>query len=429
MAEKPPIVDLYRELAGLMMREKLGEEPGALEKLAGPFPTDFLVTANAVLLESNDQKIVKLSTKHDVCASVMQFVTKNLYYLGEGYKWSGEVVESFVKYWTYLFPKVAMPKSWAWPDEDCHAFHRVPFTPAPGPTPLWDELMGRMSNAEAFQLWFGSLFDAGADRQKYVWMYGGGGDGKGAVLRVLARIFGTAYRAEEVPGTKDKFWSYWLQGKRVVAFGDTNDAGFAATGFFKSLTGGDSVRMEMKGGASFCADLSCMFVFASNERPDLSSERADLRRIILCDFAPITGEPDEAYEERLWREIPAVVHRCVASYAAHGHKPIAADTESIQQWIGTLEDRHQAVVDDHFTLADRDQFDREEDIPHVSGPQMTTFLHKIFSKSKDIKDFYKYLERHYGIRRKAVKLQNKTVSQRYVGVNIKDAHLWGIKNG
>ncbi len=420
MAEKPPIVDLYRGLAGLMMREKLGEQTGALEKVTGPFPTDFLVTANAVLLQSNAEKIVKLSTKHDVCAEVMQFVDLNLFNLGDGFKWTGEQVESFVKYWTYLFPKVPMPKSWAWPGEDCYAFHRVPFTPKAGPTPLWDELMSRMSNAEAFQLWFGSLFDQLADRQKYVWLYGGGGDGKGAVLRVLARIFGTAYRAEEVPGAKDKFWSYWLQGKRVVAFGDTNDAGFAATGFFKSLTGGDNVRMEVKGGASFCADLSCMFIFASNERPNLSSERADLRRIILCDFAPITGEPDESYEARLWSEIPAVVERCMRAYGLHGNRPIASDTESIEQWIGTLEDPYEALIEQYMRLWALDPNGLECHQPATRATDMTRFV-RAHLKGREATEFIKYLERKHKIKRKRVRLDGGEGGEhRYVGITIRD---------
>lgn len=429
MAEKPPIVDLYRSFAGLMMGERLGEQAGALEKLTGPFPEDFLVTANAVLLQADPGKIVKLTTKHDVCASVLQFIDRNLFHVGDGYKWTGEQAESFVKYWTYLFHKIPMPTSWAWPDDARHTFHRVPFTPAAGPTPLWDELLGRMGNAEAFQLWFGSLFDLKADRQKYLWLYGGGGDGKGAVLRVLRRIFGTAYRAEEVPqGRGDKFWSYWLQGMRVVAFGDTNDAGFAAGGFFKSLTGGDSVRMEVKGGASFCAELGCMFVFASNERPDLSSERADLRRIILCDFAPITGDPDDAYEERLWEEVPAFVERCMSLYAAHGHKPITADTESIEQWIGTLEDKYQAEIEEGFVFYDKAQYAREELAPYITPNKMTKFAHGAFKTKREIKDFYTFLERRFGVKRKTVHLADGARTNRFVGINFRDPVRFGTPN-
>ncbi len=426
MAEKPPIVDLYRNLAELMF-EVEGDEASALQKLTGPFPSDFLVTANAVLLQSNEHKIVKLSTKHDVTSAVLQFTTKQLFNLGEGYKWTGEQAESFVKYWTYLFPAIPMPKSWAWPGEDCYAFHRVPFIPEPGATPLWDELLGRMDNAAAFQLWFGSLFFEQADRQTYVWLYGEGQNGKGAILRALERVFGPAYKAEQVPADADKFWSYWLLGKRVVAFGDTNNTKFVASGNFKSLTGGDSVRMEIKGGASFCGQLKAMFIFASNERPHLSSEKADMRRAILCELGPIVGEPQIGYEEALWDELPAFVARCMGLYEARGFGPILADQEALEDWVGSLEDRYQAIIDDHMAIVPLDPALRQHQQAYTKATQMTTFLNLVL-KGRETVEFTRYLERKHKIKRKRVEFPDGSGDHRYVGVIIRAPWEFNLKS-
>ncbi len=267
-----------------------------------------------------------------------------------------------------------------------------------------------------------------ADRQTYVWLYGEGQNSKGAILRALERTFGSAYKADEVPANRDKFWSYWLQGKRLVAFGDTNDAGFPASGFFKSLTGGDSVRMEIKGGASFCAALTAMFIFASNERPALSSEKADLRRVILCELRPIIGEPLMGYEDGLWAEMPSFVARCMRAHEVYGGGAIASDSESIDQWVGLLEDKYSVVVSDEFVLYDPSIYERREKTPYVDPGMMTKFVHKAFKTTSDIRNFYKYLERKHKIKRSTVKLSNGSTEARFVGINFKEPHMWNVRN-
>lgn len=413
---KPSIVELYRNLAGLMM----GERPSALEKLTGPFPIQYLVTSNSVLLESDNHKVVKITTRNEIAATVMKFLDARA---PEGFQWTAKQIKDFVDYWILLCPHINLPKTWAWPEEDCYAFHRIPFTPKPGPMPLWEELVGRIDNAEAFVLWIGSLFFDLADRQTYCWLYGEGQNGKGAILRALQKTFGSAYKADQVPERSDKFWTYWLTGKRLVAFGDTNNAAFPASGLFKSLTGGDAVRMEIKGGASFCAQLSALFIFASNERPNLSSEKADLRRAILCELSPIKGDPMPDYELNLWAEMPAFIHECLAQYQAHGFGPISADTAALEGWVNTNEDKYQAILDSEIKFeselknyAPKSEADRI----YIRATDMTLMLHDTFRNPNDIREFYRFLERKHKIKRKTVRIDDGKYEGRYVGLVLKD---------
>ena len=175
------------------------------------------------------------------------------------------------------------------------AFTRLPWHAADDITPTWDLIISRMSNADAFTAWVGSLFDETSYQQQYVWLHGKGNEGKGCINRFLMRVFGPAYCAKQPKERGDKFWTHDLLGKRLVVFPDCNDSAFVASGLFKSMTGGDPIPVEAKGEMAYTTRLAAKYLIISNERPDLSSETADRRRIIYCEM---TGRDDaEAHLE------------------------------------------------------------------------------------------------------------------------------------
>ncbi len=411
--KKPSIVEYYRALAGLMMRDG---EPNALALHVGLFPETYCVTVDNLIVEADQDKIVRISTKRDVAATVAKFIDKIRHI--DGWLWTAKQIDGFVDYWFYLAPRIPMPKAWAWPDDEALAFHRIPFLPTDAPTPLWDEIMGRMGNSKAFKTWVGSLFNSKSDRQTYVWLYGEGQNSKGAIIRALERTFGTAYKAEQVPDRRDKFWSYWILGKRLVVFSDTNDVGFPATGFFKSLTGGDTVRMEIKGGASFSSALTAMFLFASNDRPAISSEKADLRRSILCELTAINGDPLVGYEDALWLEMPAFIAKCLVFHVEHGPGAIQSSTEALENWVGSIEDKYQWALNHHITIVkDIDSLQTHEKA-HVLATEFTIFVEWLFKDRHDRLEFKKFLERKHRIKRQSVRLPSGAFEGRYVNVQI-----------
>lgn len=412
--KRPELVQLYREICVWM----LGERTSALAKEFGPFPHKFTACESGDVLESQEDNTVKIVTRKEVAAKICKLLEENLME-ADGYNWTAKQADAFVDYWFYRAAPVPMPPSWNWAHEHELAFHKI-FVPTAAPCPLWDEIMGRMDNAAAFKLWVGSLFFPKADRQTYVWLYGEGGDSKGAILRVLKRVFGPAFKSDNVPERPDKFWSYWLIGKRLVAFADTNNASFPASGFFKSLTGGDEVRCEIKGGASFGAQLQCMFIFASNARPALSSEKADIRRVILCEMQAIAVEPDPAYEEGLWDETPAFLASCLAAYGERGtFGPIRPDRETLDRWVAQLEDRHEAFLEEHFVLHDTLGSGRS---PYILATDMTRYLHRTMKDPKIIGQFYDYIERKYRKKRHKIHVKPKAING-FDGLSFRIPHL------
>lgn len=415
---KPSLVEFFRSLSGLLM----GEELNGLKKQGLIFPKRYLVTDNWILLEATDDGLVKTCKKEDICGVVSKFLDTNI--RDESYKWTAKNIRDFVDHWILLCPQIPLPKAWAFASDKSLTFHRLPWDlDEDGPTPVWDELLGRMTNAAAFKLWVGSLFDDKSDRQTYVWLYGTGQNGKGAILRFLKRVFGSAYASEVVPGRSDRFWTYGLLGKRLVAFPDTNDVGFPATGLFKSLTGDDAIRMEIKGGATFSSELAAKFLYASNDRPELSSECADMRRAILCSLASIVGEADPGYGELLWAEGGAFLGACCRDFKSSGGGIVSGDPADLAAWVSGLEDHYDAILHENFALHVDHIYDKDtpkKNLPRIEAKIMSLVVHKCFTKRSDVRGFYNFIERKYGIKRTTIKLGNNQVENCYILISCRD---------
>lgn len=199
------------------------------------------------------------------------------------------------------------------------AFRRLPFdAPAEDPieTPLrFEEFLSRCSQPDVLCAFIGSLFYPEADRQQYLYLYGEGLDGKGSLLRMLFHVFGSAYQSLQPKGRDDRFYNMKIYGKRLVAFPDCDDMRFFSSPDFKSLTGNDPVYFEDKGRMGFSDIPMCKFIAASNHRPNITSQRSDLRRLIFIDVKPVTaGTVVPNFEKLLLAEGERIVRVCKAAY-------------------------------------------------------------------------------------------------------------------
>lgn len=220
-----------------------------------------------------------------------------------------------VKYWMATGAAIATPKIVGELNETELVFHRLPFDICDGPTPTFDEFFARCSNATPIQAWIGSLFFGDSDRQQYVWIYGEGGDGKGALTHTLEKVFGPSSCSPGLPDGGSRFWTYQLLGKRLVTMPECQSYTFPNSTLFKQLTGGDSVGFEQKGQDPFTARPTCKFLFSSNERPKIDSARANERRIIYGEVTSPTDNVDDllssaVIEGAMWNEVPHFIHKC-----------------------------------------------------------------------------------------------------------------------
>lgn len=294
-------------------------------------------------------------------------------------------------------PQVEKIHNVLWQGEEGMTFRRLPWAKASGECPTFEHMGARISNWEALKCFIGSLLVDDADRQQYVWLHGQGQNGKGALSRFLHRVLGGVYTSQVPPANGDKFWTSNLLGKRLCVFPDCNNTSFVTSGLFKSLTGGDPVKVEQKNQHATTAILPVKYLFLSNERPSLSSEKADQRRIIYCEVTAFEGDPDPEYEERLWAEGGAFLSHCLELYQSrcpkHGQIPVDSSDMVLADWVSTVEEEFETVFEDNFSIA--------KPTDYVFPNAFQERLDEIWPKNRRSQlDFRAWLERTHGVRKR-----------------------------
>ena len=242
-------------------------------------------------------------------------------------------------------------------------WNRMPFDVVPMPTPVFDEIMSRTTNWRAVMAYIGSIFDRRSDIQQYLWLSGDGMNSKGRLFYQLSEVLGSGYAPEQPPrGDSKRFWAHGVQNKRLVVFHDCDDTAFCTSGFFKSLTGGEPQRIEIKGGATYKATIPAKFCFLSNEKPDVSGSKADRRRAIYAEMKPITGDPipEAEYNAKLAAEMPGVIYKCMAmlkELAPRGGV-IPVDTEGLNRLVRTTEEEFEDFFTARLTSDENGQIER-----------------------------------------------------------------------
>lgn len=375
-----------------------------------------LGTKLVVIADDNDV-VVQVDDAH-VSDLLMQYTQRELLLEAPVYQFMDDRADKCVRYWKKSTATVVVPADVRWAGEPGLTYHRLPWVRGHGHTPEWDRLVARMgANGGAFMAFIGSIFVAESDTQQYLYLYGEGGNGKGAITRFLERALGPAFKNEIVPGKDDKFWTSGLLHKRVINFPDSNAVGFLASGLFKMLTGGDTVRMELKGGKTFNARLSAKYIFSSNDKPRISSESADMRRPVYVELPQLDVKPDPQYEGRLWSEGGAFISNCLAVYGemCPQHQAIPVDSETIAAHVSTLEEEFEVFANDKFVFYPPVEGEQQCDRPYTLPPKMQDLLKEGWRDAKGREAFLKYIERRYRVRKARVRLHDETLQWRYVG--------------
>lgn len=271
---------------------------------------------------------------------------------------SPDTARAVAAHWMNVAPPVDEPRPFSWADEAGLTFHRLPWVrgeadPSGDSWPTWRGMLARMKNRDAFMAFIGSLFVQDAKHQQYCWVYGEGKDGKGTINHFLSRVFGPAYVSKQTPNKgREHFWAYNLLGKRCVVFPDCSDPHFVRNGLFKAMVGRDPIELEQKGQTSFTKPLSAMFLFFSNDRPRITSQLADTRRLVLCEFDPASIVVDPTFQQKLWDEGGAFLDACLQKYQAMcpDHGAIPTDERMVAECVDVHEFEVEAIFETYFLM-------------------------------------------------------------------------------
>jgi len=293
-----------------------------------------------------------------------------------------------------------------------------------GPTPVFNELFGRMAtNQDAIKAWIWSIFEPRSELQDYVWIFGEGNDGKGRLNNWLRYVVGKTYSAQTVPKGETRFFAGDLVGKRLAAYADCNEYNFVTTSLFKSLTGGDPQKTERKGQDAFTIMLHCKHIFFSNKGPGISSSKHDTRRAIVTNIETVPDDkvmPTHEYDKMLAAETPAFLYECRRIYnkLCPGYGRIPKDLFSMDT-IATENESQYHYLFDKYT------------IPEEGAWLSSSELHDCFNAERiqnpfDQKKYKEFMTREYGsvFDRRTVDEDKERVRQRgYTGIRLSETGI------
>jgi P4 family phage/plasmid primase-like protien len=208
--------------------------------------------------------------------------------------------------------------------EDCLT-RRLKVMPVEMPTPRWDSFLREITCGDdelaAYIQRLMALSISGVALHLLVFFYGSGRNGKGVLLRLLAKIlrgetYTTVIRPEEVEyrrGGEDRNKRLMgrMKGKRLAYTGETVGNSLDWT-LLKMLTGGDSLTGAKLYENDSAFEPTHTLVLTTNERPVLPATAAFKGRLRFVPFrADFTGREDLALEKTLEAEVSGILWRLI----------------------------------------------------------------------------------------------------------------------
>lgn len=301
-----------------------------------------------------------------------------------------------------------------------YTFHRLDFDKQEGETEIFDYLVSTLeTNQEAFIAYLGALFDPNAKCQQFLWLQGPGGDGKGTILRLLAKIFQQSYVSVSTEARDiDKFWQSSLVGKRVAVCGDTRNLNFVNSSIFMQITGGDAVSIRPMQEKAYTTKLDIMFVFSANAAPLAGSEASTKRRAIICEMQPGKQKHIENFEQRLWDERAGIVHKCFSAWEKVKHlREIPIDSKVLKELAEDTEEKLECLTDRHF------QVDPEGYIPATLVRTILSENEKRPPNNAEVSEWKRYIKRTYGVEIRRMRAGEKG----YTSSKDRKRYYFGIK--
>lgn len=332
-----------------------------------------------------------------------------------------------IEHWISVTP-AATPKLFSFQDdpEDALAYVRLPWTKGgteETPTPLFDEFLSRSSNPKALQEWIGSIFIEESNLQQYVWLYGEGGDGKGALVRALEATMTGLFASKT--GTFTEYSMRVFVGKRLVVIPDSDNPKFISSGVFKSLTGNDSIEVNGKFEHQYTYRHFAKILMASNERPLIRSLKSDGRRLIYIEITPPaekpTGAEKDEYEKAILLESRFFFKKCVDLFISNRKslgEEISASKESEEDLKELLKANHEdfaSWVETDFKFGEEFTMRWHDLATFVKDQELKQDYRKV------TKEFAEYLKQVHGIkhmqRREGVRKFDKKGPKLFWGIS------------
>ncbi|MDA3844385.1 MAG: phage/plasmid primase, P4 family [Candidatus Kapabacteria bacterium] len=188
--------------------------------------------------------------------------------------------------------------------------------------------------------------------QKMFFFYGGGGRGKGALLRVLTKLTGNG-RTKSGLKTKNlnkDFYKKALIGKHLAIAGDLPPF-MVNIDFVKELTGEDRQSTDVKFGDEIEFTNKAKMIFATNTLTEFSKDepiKPITRRIIILKFDQEIKKSDGRIEDKLTAELPGIFNKAIVGLKRLIENNDFTDTVRGIQLVKSYEQTNRNYIEDFF---------------------------------------------------------------------------------
>lgn len=279
------------------------------------------------------------------------------------------------------------------------ALTRIAYDPQDMPTPVWDEFIGRTTNADALMAWFAGHFyrkefpDLKVNKEQFLYLFGNGQDGKGMLAKWWFSLLGPAYQKSSFNSLRGAHGLESIANAATIGIEEANESSLSDDAF-KDLTAATLVQVNPKGFPAYQSLFRAKFFLSSNTRvnPKL---KADLRRLVYCTIKSI---PDVALREDsqvlkdLLAETPGILFKCFQALdrCYKAGKIISDNLEELEDMANEKFEEFDDVFNRHFCVdPDKAVIATEVDLVAKdygwNKPKVNDFKHYLIDKHNAVK--------------------------------------------
>ena len=152
--------------------------------------------------------------------------------------------------------------------------------------------------------------------KKALFLCGEGDTGKSQLKVLTERLLGPDnHAAVDLPDLESQFGSSMIYGKRLVGTADMTFVTVRELKMFKTVTGGDYIKVEFKGRTGFSYRYNGLLWFCSNKPPKFGGDNGPwvYKRIILINCNNVIAEADQDHNliDKLYAERAGIVYKAI----------------------------------------------------------------------------------------------------------------------
>ena len=210
---------------------------------------------------------------------------------------------------------------------DHYATAQLPYTPSPGPTPAFDEMFERLYSPHELEkiMWFiGALLtNSMAKIEKFMFLYGRAGSGKGTVIKVMMMLFEGYFGTISLHTltSNSEFATSQIREVPLLIDADADLSKISNDTNLLKLTAHEPVNVNMKYKQTYDVTFKGLLVAASNQRYRVRNVDSGItRRAVVVEPTKYTHSTERYFElmEKIKFELPHIAQKAIDIFTDKG---------------------------------------------------------------------------------------------------------------